>query len=137
MIDTVKPKCVFKGAKVLVAEDNDFSLEVIKHMLKLFGIQADHAIDGVETVAMAQKKDYDLIILDIHMPNKDGNQAAREIREMEIKQPILVALTASAFESGKAAIMAAGFDAYYSKPLELDGLEEMLKKHLKNRMVSE
>ena len=106
-------------------------------MLKLFGIQADQAVDGIQTLEMVQKKDYDLLILDIHMPHKDGNQAAKEIRELNIKQPVLVALTASVFESEKAASMAAGFDDYYNKPLELSGLETILVKYLKEKMVSD
>ena len=121
----------FKDAKVLVAEDNEFSLEVIRQMLKLFGIDADAAVDGVEALSKVQSKEYDLLILDIHMPNMDGNEAARKIRKLAIKQPTLVALTASVFEEEKQASLSAGFDDYYNKPLEMNGLEGMLIKHLK------
>ncbi|MCP5469152.1 MAG: response regulator [Chlamydiales bacterium] len=133
---TVKPQIEFKDARVLVAEDNEFSIEILRYMLSLFGINADLASDGTEAVEKVKEKEYDLLILDIHMPNMDGNETAREIRKMSIKQPVLVALTASVFQKEKEQSMEAGFDDYYNKPLELPGLELILVKYLKEKIVS-
>jgi len=136
MAQAAKPNCQFKDAKVLVAEDDEFSLEVLKYMLSVYGITADQAVDGVETIERVKQKDYDLLILDIHMPHKDGNQAVREIREMEIKQPVIVALTASVFKAERETSIAAGFDDCFNKPLDISGIEKIIKKYLKSKQIS-
>jgi len=127
--------CHFKDAKVLVAEDNDASLEIIKHMLNLMQISPDIALNGEEAVEFAKKNSYDLLILDIHMPKMDGNQATREIRTLDVKQPIIVALTASVFTKENQDSLDAGFDDYLNKPIELEGIELLLRKHLVSKLV--
>ncbi|MFN0065638.1 MAG: response regulator [Chlamydiales bacterium] len=127
--------CAFTDAKVLVAEDNEFALEIIKHILGLFKIVPDLAKDGVEAMECVKKNKYDLLILDIHMPRKNGNEVAREIRMLSIEQPLIIALTASAFASEREESMAAGFDDYLYKPIEIEKIEVMLKKYLHSKLV--
>lgn len=130
------PSVRFSGANVLVAEDNHFGREIIKHMLNYFGIQPEIVEDGEQVFSEVEKKEYDLIILDIHMPKMTGIDVAKLIRSKPIRQPLLVALTASAFAHEKQEAMDAGFDDYVYKPVELKDIEELLKKYLSHKLAS-
>lgn len=120
----------FAPCVALFAEDYDINQELVKEMLELMDIKVDLADDGREALDLYQKNDYDLVLLDIQMPEVDGLQVAREIRKMSKKQPVIIAITANALEGDKEDCLNAGMDDYISKPVEINHLEEVLKKYI-------
>jgi CheY-like chemotaxis protein len=116
------------GASVLLAEDNDINALLASTVLEKSGAHVTRARNGAEAVAKArneltQGKGFDLVLMDIHMPDMDGVEAARRIRELYpeaarpgIGRPPIVALTANAFAEDRAAYLAAGLDDYLAKP---------------------
>jgi two-component system, sensor histidine kinase and response regulator len=124
-----------RHAHVLVAEDNPVNQLVAGHMLEWLGCQADMVVSGREALAAAEAIDYDLILMDVHMPEMDGLEATRLIRARERKAsrrvavPI-VALTANALSGDREACLAAGMTDYLSKPITRAGLAAILARHL-------
>ena len=101
--------------KILVAEDNDSNFILMTYILKKY-YQFERAKNGQEAVDMADKGEFDLILMDIKMPIMDGLQATKAIREKHPSLPI-VALTANAFDSDRQAAMEAGCIEFLSKPI--------------------
>ena len=114
--------------RVLVAEDNGVNQKVALAMLRHLGYRADLASDGVEAVESVRRVPYDVVLMDLQMPELDGIGATRQIREehAEGRRPRIVALTANAFEEDREACLAAGMDDYVSKPLKAETLEAAL-----------
>jgi signal transduction histidine kinase len=102
--------------RVLLAEDNPTNQFVVHQMLKGFAIDVDVAGNGREAVERACASHYDLIYMDMRMPEMDGPEAAREIRRRGISTPI-VAFTANAFEEDVRACRSAGMDDFITKPV--------------------
>ncbi|MCP4355072.1 MAG: response regulator, partial [Proteobacteria bacterium] len=101
--------------KVLVAEDNEINRVVLSKFLEKYDFDIDFANDGVEAVETYQKKDYDLILMDCQMPNRDGFQATKDIRKIQEKtgkKSFIVALTAKTFVNPEQECLAAGMDEY-------------------------
>ncbi|WP_165456599.1 PAS domain-containing hybrid sensor histidine kinase/response regulator [Aquabacterium lacunae] len=107
------------GARVLMAEDNLINREVALELLHGVGLHVDTAVNGREAVERAQAADYDLILMDMQMPELDGLQAAGEIRKMRrhAHTPI-VAMTANAFLEDRMACLAVGMNDHISKPVD-------------------
>ncbi|MHB8766083.1 MAG: ATP-binding protein [Deferrisomatales bacterium] len=101
--------------RVLAAEDNPVSRELLSHLLQGFGCHATLAADGQEAVAAVGRGEFDVILMDCQMPGTDGYQAARAIRAMGSRVPI-VALTAHAAAQDRDRCLAAGMDDYLRKP---------------------
>ncbi|QIM20899.1 response regulator [Phycicoccus sp. HDW14] len=114
------------GPVVLLAEDDPVNRMVALHMLRRLGVEADVATDGVEAVAATAARDYDIVLMDVNMPNLDGVGATRALRERGGRQPHVVALTANAADGDREKLLAAGMDAYLSKPYTLEDLERTL-----------
>jgi CheY-like chemotaxis protein len=113
---------------ILLAEDNATNQKVGLLMLSRLGYTADLAVDGYQVVQAAKKKRYDLILMDVQMPNMNGIAATRMIREeLGAVSPFIVALTAEALEGDEARFIGEGFDGYLSKPLQAAKLQTMLK----------
>lgn len=122
--------------KILVAEDNPNNQKVINLLLRRLGIAADLVTDGLQAVNASRATDYDLILLDLQMPVMDGLQASRQIRALALaRQPVIVALTANAFQEDRDDTTAAGMDDYLSKPINLSRLRDMLLKHLRPGII--
>ncbi|PKS07564.1 hypothetical protein jhhlp_006168 [Lomentospora prolificans] len=119
--------------RVLVADDNSTNIEVVSKMLKLEDVyDVTIATDGQEAYdrvkdAMADKRPFDVIFMDVQMPNLDGLQSTRKIREMGYKSPI-VALTAFSEESNVKECMESGMDEFLSKPIRRPALKQVLQK---------
>ncbi len=114
--------------RILLAEDNAVNQQVGLLMLSRLGYKADLARDGQQALHAVEKGQYDLILMDIQMPNIDGIDAARIIREkLGVKCPVIFALTAEALEGDKQRFLSLGFDGYLSKPLQIHTLQETLK----------
>jgi len=117
--------------RILTVEDNPVNQEVALMMLESFGLQVDIANDGVEAIDAVKGKVYDLILMDMQMPNMDGLEATRQIRKMEDvsaipKGNIIVALTANAMDGDMASCLQAGMNGYLSKPFSTDQLYDAL-----------
>jgi len=114
--------------RILLAEDNRVNQQVGLLMLSRLGYIADLALDGQRALSAVEKIEYDLILMDIQMPNMNGLDAARIIREkLGVRCPAIFALTAEALEGDKQRFLGLGFDGYLSKPLQIHSLREMLK----------
>jgi CheY-like chemotaxis protein len=112
-----------------LAEDNLVNQKVITQMLGKLGCQADVAGNGAQAVAAAARKDYDLVFMDVQMPEMDGYEATARIRQIvpRQRQPYIVALTANAMAGDQEKCLAAGMDAYLTKPIVLAALLGMLR----------
>jgi CheY-like chemotaxis protein len=114
--------------RVLVAEDNGVNQKVALAMLGYLGYRADIAADGVEAVAAVRRVPYDVVFMDLQMPELDGIGATRQIiAEHPVgRRPRIVALTANAYDEDREDCIAAGMDDYVSKPLKTETLEAAL-----------
>ncbi len=118
--------------KILVAEDNVVNQKVLTLMLEQLGVEWELANNGKEAVDLFESYDYDLILMDIQMPEMDGLQAARLIRASQkyYRQPIpIIAVTANAFKEDRQKARAAGMNDFLSKPLEPKELRALLLKY--------
>lgn len=112
---------------VLVAEDNDINQMVISKILTNMKHKVDVASNGLEAYELAVQEDYDLILMDVQMPKQDGIAATRQIRsKLGEKRPIIAALTASAMKEDKEACLAAGMNAYLSKPVRKNEIADLI-----------
>jgi CheY-like chemotaxis protein len=120
-----------RDARLLLAEDNEVNREVALAMLDGVGLSVDVATNGQEAVAMAREHRYDLILMDMQMPEMSGLEATRAIRELPgwATQPIL-ALTANAFDDDRLACKAAGMNDFIVKPINVDALYSTILKWL-------
>ncbi|HVS96250.1 MAG TPA: two-component regulator propeller domain-containing protein [Puia sp.] len=121
----------FAGAhplRILVAEDNVINEQLIRQILGNLGYCADCVENGELAVSAAAGKDYDLILMDVQMPEMDGLEATRFIRRHPGRQPVIIALTANAMLGDREECLQAGMDDYISKPVRLDELMRLLKK---------
>ena len=127
----------FTGKKLLVVEDNELNLEIASTLLKEAGFEVDTAENGkiaVEKVEAASADRYDLILMDIQMPEMDGYEATRRIRALpDAKKAALpiVAMTANAFEDDRKNALHAGMNGHIAKPLDIQKLFQVLSELLK------
>ena len=110
---------MFIGHKLLLVEDNLVNQMVAMHQLERMGFQIDTAINGVEAVEAASEKTYDIILMDIQMPEMDGITATRSIRELPTTEnrPVIIAMTAHAMQGDRERCIEAGMDDYLTKPV--------------------
>ena len=120
--------------KILVVEDNPDNRFLIKAFLQKKDHQLEMAVNGVEAVEKFKNNSYDLILMDIQMPEMNGYQAVNKIREWEAEKELIktkiVALTAYALDSDKDRALSEGFDAHLTKPLKKDKLFEVIDYYL-------
>ncbi len=132
VIDKAKKEEKKKRKKVLLVEDNPVNQRVGAIILEKMGFSVDIANNGKEAIEAVKEKDYDLILMDCQMPEIDGYEATRRIRELGGKKarvPI-IAMTAHALEGDREKCLAAGMNDYISKPMKKEKLEEVIKKWL-------
>ena len=125
-------------AKILVVDDNEMNLKVMKNLLKLNGIKPDMVDSGEAALEKMCVNKYDIILLDHMMPRMDGietlNQA--KINNFIFEDTTVIALTANAVVGARETYLNAGFDDYLSKPVEVKSLESALEKYLPGEMIS-
>ena len=116
--------------RILVTDDNPVNQRVAKATLKKFGYACDLASDGAEAIAAHQRAPYDLILMDVQMPDVDGLEATRRIRALcgDRSRPWIIAVTAGAFEEDRLNALAAGMNDFLNKPLRAELLKESLAR---------
>jgi CheY-like chemotaxis protein len=122
-----RPPAIASGLRILIAEDNAINRAVVTGILEKRGHSLVHAVNGVEAVAAMAREPFDLVFLDVQMPEMDGFEATRHIREQEQttgRHTPIVAMTAHAMAGDRERCLRAGMDHYLSKPLQK---EELLK----------
>lgn len=116
---------------ILVAEDNRVNQKLVLRMLAKLGYRADLAQNGKEAVALAADKAYDLVLMDVQMPEIDGLTATRMILEQKTSPPIIVAMTANALKEDITQCLAVGMTDHLGKPFRSPELVTILKKYSK------
>jgi signal transduction histidine kinase/CheY-like chemotaxis protein/ligand-binding sensor domain-containing protein len=118
---------------ILIAEDNLFNQKLAFQILKKLGYPADVAQNGLEVLELLKSKFYDVILMDVQMPEMDGLEATQLIRQNFSQQPVIVAMTANAMQGDREICLKAGMDYYVSKPILLEELKNTLKEAASNR----
>ncbi|ABD69497.1 multi-sensor hybrid histidine kinase [Rhodoferax ferrireducens T118] len=117
----------FDGVRVLLVEDNDLNQEVASSFLRKRGVSVTVAWHGGEAVELIQHQQFDLVLMDLHMPVMGGIEAARRIRELpQGKNLPIVAMTAAVMEEDRARCRAAGMNGFVAKPVEPEDLARVL-----------
>ncbi len=126
------PSELASGLRVLLAEDNPVNQMVALKQLKKLGCVVDAVKNGVEAVEARQKGNYQAILMDCEMPELDGYEAARKIRELETAQKLspvrIIAMTAHAMQGDRDRCLTAGMNDYVAKPVDAKALKEALEK---------
>ena len=123
---------ILKGRNILIAEDNDLNAEIAAAILERAGLKTERVENGVQCVNLITKMPagtYDMILMDIQMPEMDGYEAARVIRQLPDRDKAcipIIAMTANAFEEDRKDAMAAGMNCHMAKPIQVDQLLSML-----------
>ncbi|RRR70084.1 MAG: response regulator [Candidatus Viridilinea halotolerans] len=109
---------------ILLAEDNAVNQQVAMRMLERLGLRADLAANGYEAIAALERQAYDVVLMDVQMPEMDGLEATRHLRTAlpAARQPYIIAMTAGAMVGDREACLAAGMNDYISKPVQRDDL---------------
>jgi CheY-like chemotaxis protein len=123
--------------KVLLAEDNAVNQKVALRFLERMGYNADAVGNGLEVVNAFQNRDYDLVLMDLQMPEMDGLEASRRIRRTlpADRQPKIIALTANAMQGDREICLDAGMDDYISKPVKMHEIVAAIRRQFSKKKV--
>ena len=117
---------------ILLIEDNKINQEVVQDLLEMFGAEVTVAGDGLQGIQLLHGQPFDLVLMDIHMPNMDGFEATAEIRkDPKFMHLPIIALTANALEGDLERCLAAGMNDYIAKPIHPDQMFSTLARHLR------
>ncbi len=116
---------------ILIAEDNPINQKLLAHILQKNGYQPDLASNGLEVLQSVRRQSYDLIFMDVQMPEMDGFEATRQLvkRYPVDSRPVIVAVTANAMKGDKELCEDAGMDDYISKPIRVDDIKRVIAKY--------
>ncbi len=124
------------GARILLVEDNSINRQVSIEFLMHYKLDVDIAVNGVEGLEKALNNEYDLVLMDIQMPEMDGLEATRQIRLQGVKNLPIVAMTAHAMEKDKNKSLGAGMNDHLTKPIDPSKLEEILIKWIPTKKIN-
>ncbi|MGL4942927.1 MAG: response regulator [Thermoguttaceae bacterium] len=130
----IRPGRDISGAKVLLAEDNRINQIVLEGMVEMYGIKLTIANDGLEAVELVKNNDFDLVLMDVQMPNMDGLEATKAIRQLDkpgIKKLPILAMTAHAMDADYRRSLEVGMDDHLTKPINPDKLRQALETWLR------
>lgn len=123
-------KVDFSHIKTLVVEDNPINQMLVVKYLEKLQIQPQTANNGLEAIEKLQQQNFDLVLMDMQMPKMDGLSATRFIRALShLHQPIILALTANAFQEDQKACFEAGMNGFLTKPITLNTLQNAINEH--------
>jgi CheY-like chemotaxis protein len=126
-VQTCRNESDTRDMKILLAEDNPVNQKVALLMLKRMGYAADVVANGQEVLQAVKRQSYDVVLMDVQMPEMDGLEATRAVLDMKLnKRPKILAMTAYALEGDKERCLRAGMDGYISKPVKLEELRNAL-----------
>jgi len=109
--------------KILVVDDSHINRRVALRLLEKLNFRADSAVSGLEALEKVQQQTYDIILMDMQMPNMDGLETTHKIRQLTLnKRPYIIALTANAFDNDRERCLQAGMDEFLSKPFVFEDL---------------
>lgn len=115
--------------RILLVEDNEMNRDMLSRRLARKGYQVDMAVDGKEGIAMARRGGYDLVLMDMSLPEVDGWEATRTLRSQpETRELPIIALTAHAMAGDREKALEAGCDDYDTKPIELGRLLQKIQR---------
>jgi CheY-like chemotaxis protein len=117
--------------RILMVEDNRINQKVMLHLLKRVGYQTDVADSGLAALEALERQPYDVVLMDLYMPEMDGLETTRLIRRRlpETRQPCIIAMTASEWQDERDQCLEAGMDDYYiGKPAQKEILADVLKQ---------
>ena len=116
--------------RLLLAEDNVVNQRVALAILKRLGYQADVANNGLEVLEALQRQTYDVVLMDVEMPEMDGLESTHLIHQQwpAEERPSIIALTANTMQGDRERYLAAGMDGYISKPIRVESLMEALSQ---------
>jgi CheY-like chemotaxis protein len=120
-----------RNIKILLAEDHPVNQKVVLRTLEKMGYQTEAVTNGQEVLSALEKIDYDLILMDVQMPEMDGFEATRAIRQKEKKTGLhvhIIAMTAHAMKGDRERCLEAGMDDYVSKPIQPNSLSDAIKR---------
>lgn len=121
------PRLPSSGVRVLVAEDNAVNQRVTLLQLNKLGYRAELAATGIEVLEALERGDYDVVLMDCHMPEMDGYEATKKIRQNPRHSQVkIIAMTANAMQGDRERCLAAGMDDYISKPTQLKDLRDAI-----------
>ena len=113
---------------ILIAEDNIINQKLITNIFKLLGYKADIAANGIEALDAIKRKNYDLIFMDIQMPQMNGYEATRIIvQRRKEERPVIIAMTANAMTGDREKCIEAGMDDYITKPMRIENLVNVIQ----------
>ena len=120
--------------RILLAEDNVINQKVATRILTQMGYRPDVVQNGLEVLQALERQKYDVILMDVQMPEMDGLEATRQVRQLWTgsKRPWIIAMTANAMESDRQMCFDAGMDGYVSKPVRIESLESELVRSSEN-----
>ena len=140
VLETTETESITKynGVTSLIVDDSKLNLKVAEKILSEYGLTSETVLSGDECIEKIKRgNNYDIIFMDIMMPNKGGVETLKELKSLPNFNTPVVALTADAMEGQKEAYLSAGFIAYLSKPIDRQELESFLKKELKDKVTLE
>jgi PAS domain S-box-containing protein len=116
--------------RILLAEDNELNRRLALRLLDKLGYGAEVVVNGLEALEELRRRPYDVVLMDVEMPEMDGLEAARRIHRewTAAERPRIIAMTANAMQGDRETCLAAGMDDYVSKPVDLDALAEALSR---------
>ncbi len=122
------------GERILIVEDNEKNMKLFRDVLSAKGYRTLEATSGAQAIELALEHAPDLVLMDIRLPDVDGVEALGRLRSDERTTSIpVVAVTAQAMRGDRDRFLAAGFDGYVPKPVDIAELVSMVRKHCEGR----
>ena len=123
----------FRSACILIAEDDESNRKVTSAILRHLGYQADAVSNGREALQALKRRPYDIILMNLRMPEMDGLEATKVIRRRcpPSLQPTIIALTAYVLPSSRELCLNAGMNDFIPKPVKMEDLAKILSKHIR------